>query len=197
MSSQSSPLGGANLFSRSVAVTAITHSIAVNSAPGLSEDIVVIIVQNPFEAPAAHGGAETTKGSVKWEIMICSANCPCQSAEPAGLYYFTYSLHKGSSKQSVLMQPLNNVEFSNKFLILALRRLQPVRGRRRQGGVSGAEREAGIRRPVSSNLSWVLLSHSALLTSPPPLTCLATQGCPGGHQDKYDQVYSHHPSTST
>ena len=54
-------MGGFNLFSMSVAVAAITHSIAVNSAPGLSEDIVVIIVQNPFEAPAAHGGAETTK----------------------------------------------------------------------------------------------------------------------------------------
>ena len=52
-------MGGFNLFSMSVAVAAITHSIAVNSAPGLSEDIVVIIVQNPFEAPAAHGAAET------------------------------------------------------------------------------------------------------------------------------------------
>ena len=57
--------GGLNLFSRSVAVTAITHSIAVHSAPGLSEDIVVIIVQNPFDAPAAHGGAETTKVGCK------------------------------------------------------------------------------------------------------------------------------------
>ena len=56
---QSIAVGGSNLFSRSVAVTAIAHSIAVNSAPGLSEDIVVIIVHNPFMAPAAHGAAET------------------------------------------------------------------------------------------------------------------------------------------
>ena len=56
---------GLNLYSRSVTFTAITHSIAVNSTPGLSEDIVVIIVQNPLEAPAAHGTAETATRGVK------------------------------------------------------------------------------------------------------------------------------------
>ena len=111
----SSAVGGLNLFSRSVAITAITHSIAVNSAPCLSEDIVVIIVHNPFEAPAAHGGAETTKGGVESEICEAPTERMClrcfrTSSEPDQLiYYFTYSLHNGSSKQSVLMQPLNIV----------------------------------------------------------------------------------------
>ena len=42
-------------------VTAITHPIPVHSAPGLSEDIVVIVVHNPLETPAGHCGAETVK----------------------------------------------------------------------------------------------------------------------------------------
>ena len=44
-------------------VTAITHPIAVHSAPSLSEDIVVIVVQNPLDTSTAHRPAEAAMGS--------------------------------------------------------------------------------------------------------------------------------------
>ena len=51
-----SPAGGFVLL---CTITTITHPVAVNSAPGLSEDIVVIVVHNPLETPAGHGGTQT------------------------------------------------------------------------------------------------------------------------------------------
>ena len=84
-----SPAGGFVLL---CTITTITHPISIHSAPSLSEDIVVIVVQYPLKTPTRHGRTQAVK-----DIRLRAGSWRSWS----------YSLQSGSSKQSVLMQPLS------------------------------------------------------------------------------------------
>ena len=53
-----SPAGGFVLL---CTITTITHPISIHSAPSLSEDIVVIVVQYPLKTPTRHGRTQAVK----------------------------------------------------------------------------------------------------------------------------------------
>merc|ERR1712150_46675 len=97
-----SPAGGFVLL---CTITTITHPISIHSAPSLSEDIVVIVVQYPLKTPTRHGRTQVSTERLIEAVVLMQ---PLSGGGEVRAESVVHSGKQGSGDQSPVTSPVSS-----------------------------------------------------------------------------------------